>query len=196
MSIAAYLSNILSTSGIVKPSALGTGSPSVSNYLRGDGAWQTPLTQGTSVASTSGTSIDFTGIPSTAKRITVIFNGVSVSGTSAIIVQLGSTTFTTTGYSGAASNFASATVATVNYTAGLPLMSSTSATAVWFGNTTICNISGNNWVSSTVLGRSDTTVSSSASGYIALGGVLDRVRITTVGGTDTFDAGTINIMYE
>jgi hypothetical protein len=35
-----------------------------------------------------------------------------------------------------------------------------------------------------------------ASGGVALGGALDRVRITTVNGTDTFDAGSINILYE
>ena len=59
------------------------------------------LTSGTAVASTSGTSIDFTGLPSWVKRITVIFNGVSLSGSSNLLIQLGtgSTTYTTSGYS-------------------------------------------------------------------------------------------------
>lgn len=34
------------------------------------------------------------------------------------------------------------------------------------------------------------------SGDLLLSGTLDRVRITTANGTDTFDAGTINILYE
>ena len=48
------------------------------------------LVSGTAVASTSGTSIDFTGIPSWVKRITVMFNGVSTSGTSFKQIQIGS----------------------------------------------------------------------------------------------------------
>ena len=33
-------------------------------------------------------------------------------------------------------------------------------------------------------------------GRVTLSGALDRVRVTTVNGTDTFDAGSINILYE
>jgi len=155
------------------------------------------LVQGTSQASTSGTSIDFTGIPSWAKRITVIFNGVSTSGTSLIQIQLGSTTFTTTGYLCSASQFATApTISAANSTTGLLIVGATSAAALWYGAATICNINSNNWVSSSTLGRSDSAITAIGGGSIALSGTLDRVRITTVNGTDTFDAGTINIQYE
>jgi hypothetical protein len=33
-------------------------------------------------------------------------------------------------------------------------------------------------------------------GSVSLSGSLDRLRLTTTGGTDTFDNGTINILYE
>ncbi len=48
------------------------------------------ITSGTAVASTSGTSIDFTGIPSWVKRVTILFKGVSISSTSQFLIQLGS----------------------------------------------------------------------------------------------------------
>ena len=52
----------------------------------------------TAVNSTSGTSIDFTGIPSGVKRITIMLKDVSTSGTSYKLIQLGSGSITTTGY--------------------------------------------------------------------------------------------------
>jgi hypothetical protein len=151
------------------------------------------LTQGTAVASTSGTSIDFTGIPSWAKRITVMFQGVSTSGTSAWLVQIGAGSVTTSGYLGASAD--GPTLGGTNYTAGFGLRVNT-ASAVIHGALTITNISSNAWVASGNLARSDSGVFVSSSGSISLGGTLDRVRITTVNGTDTFDAGSINIMYE
>lgn len=41
-----------------------------------------------------------------------------------------------------------------------------------------------------------TAVASTSGGTISLAGALDNVRLTTVNGTDTFDAGSINILYE
>jgi hypothetical protein len=150
------------------------------------------LTSGTAVASTSGTSIDFTGIPSWANRITVMFNGVSTSVTSNILIQLGSTTFTTSGYAGQAS---SGTVAAYN-SAGFTLTASITAVSTLNGIATIANVSGNIWVEAGALGNTATNSVNVSGGSVSLAGTLDRVRITTVNGTDTFDAGSINIMYE
>jgi len=160
-------------------------------------AGNVPLVSGTAQASTSGTSIDFTGIPSWVKRVTVMFNGVSTNGTSTVVIQLGSGSFTTSGYlgSGAIINNAAATSSS-NRTVGLPIDDATSANAIRYGSCIITNINGNAWVSQAVIGRSDGTGMGFGAGSIALSGTLDRVRITTVNGTDTFDAGTINIMYE
>ena len=57
-----------------------------------------PIVNGTAQASTSGTSIDFTGIPSWAKRISIILSGVSINASGILLVQLGSGSITSTGY--------------------------------------------------------------------------------------------------
>jgi hypothetical protein len=157
-----------------------------------------PLVSGTAV-SASGTSVDFTGIPATAKRITVMFNGVSTNGTSAVQVQLGDsggveTTGYTSGYTAINSGTGQGTLTT-----GIPAGFGTTGSAAYVrtGHLFITNISANTWITSGFLAY-DTTSAGSASVYGSktLSDVLDRIRITTVNGTDTFDAGTINIMWE
>ena len=174
------------TTGIVSPSV--TGTPVIGG-----------LVSGTAVASTSGTSIDFTGIPSWVKRITVMFSGVSLSGTSSYLVQLGdSGGIEATGYLGAGTLLRDATaVAVVSYTTGFGV-GSLSANYVMHGAMVISLIdsSANSWASSSNFANSNTAVILGGAGTKSLSGTLDRVRITTVNGTDTFDAGTINIIYE
>ncbi len=153
------------------------------------------ITSGTAVASTSGTSIDFTGIPSWVKRLTVMFQGVSTNGSSNIQIQLGTSSgFTTTGYLGSTAYVGAAT-AGARSTTGL-LVSQIDASTVSHGMAIIASLSGNNWVHQAVIGRSSTDYAILSGGSIALAGTLDRVRITTVNGTDAFDAGSVNIMYE
>jgi hypothetical protein len=150
------------------------------------------LVQGTSVASTSGTSIDFTSIPSWVKRITVMFSGVSTSGTSFVIAQLGTGGVpTTSGYTGGVSQ----TSVYTTVTNGMGLSGHPDATYVRNGTITITNVTGNTWVSTAMCFL---TVASGGTGVgaIALAGALNMVRITTVNGTDTFDLGSINILYE
>jgi len=151
------------------------------------------LTQGTVQASTSGTSIDFTGIPSWVKRVTVIFSGVSTNGTNNLLIQIGSTSFTTSGYLGSSTD-GPALTATL-FSTGFGVRAG-SAAAVFHGTVVISIVTGNTWVAAGTLARSDGAAFISTAGTIALSGTLDRVRITTVGGTDTFDAGSINIIYE
>ena len=153
------------------------------------------LGQGTAVASTSGTSIDFTGIPSWTKRITVMFNGVSTSGTSNLQIQIGSGSVTSSGYASAAS--LNATNATA--TSGSLITAQVAATSAFNGNVIISllNSSTNIWsFSSGIASAVGTTGAHIGGGAVTLSGSLDRVRITTVNGTDTFDAGSVNILYE
>jgi hypothetical protein len=158
------------------------------------------ITSGTAVASTSGTSIDFTSIPSWVKRITVMFQGVSTSGTSVVQIQLGAGSVTTTGYLSSGVSLANTgTVVGATQTTGFGVEvanANTSASSLRNGHAVITLITGTTWVNSSNLAYSNTGFSAVTGGNIALGGTLDRVRITTVNGTDTFDAGTINIMYE
>ena len=153
------------------------------------------LTSATAVASTSGTSIDFTGIPSWAKRITVMFNGVSTNGTSNIQVQIGSGSVTTTGYLGFV--FMS-TVYRSAFTSGFITTGLVAADSLLSSQIVLTLFGSNTWVESANISDYSASVLavSSSSGKLVLGGTLDRVRITTVNGTDTFDAGSINIMYE
>ena len=149
------------------------------------------INSGTAQNTTSGTSIDFTGIPSGVKRIVVMFNGVSTSGTSNYQVQIGAGSVTTSGYLGASGNLGGST----NFTTGFGLTAG-AATVVMQANMQICLIGSNSWVASHTGGRSDVAALTFGGGAVTLSGTLDRVRITTVNGTDTFDAGSVNIQYE
>ena len=176
--------------------------PAVTDTLVGLTATQTltnktiqggAITSGTAQASTSGTNIDFTNIPSWVKRITVMFSGVSTNGTADINVQLGTgstPTYTTSGYLGAVSS-QSGTV--VNFTSGFTVINGMAAVSIFHGNIIICNITGNTWSESGLLGNSNSAGIRSSGGSIPLGAVLTAIRITT---TDTFDAGSINVFYE
>ena len=204
------------TSGFVElaaPDAAGsntlvlpTGNGTSGQYLQTNGSgalsWATVstsnLTRGTAVASTSGTSIDFTGIPSGALKITILLDEVSTNGTSNLLIQIGdSGGIETTGY---VSQSAQTFTANGNFT------SSTAGFVSAWGSTagdrkgeiTLYCISGNKWVAA----GNHTGKDGVNEGNVLIGGVktlsdtLTQVRITTVNGTDAFDAGTINIMYE
>jgi len=188
------------TSGQIELQANGTTKATVSSTGLAIGQYNPSsslITSGTAVPSTSGTSIDFTGIPSWVKRITVMFNGVSTNGTSIKQIQIGdSGGFETTGYLGTSvqlTDGASVNAATITTGYGIR---SPFAADVLNGAIIITNVTGNAWAAQGTL-----TDSSRAAGYLIAGAktlsdVLTQVRITTVNGTDTFDAGTINILYE
>ena len=158
-----------------------------------------PIVSDTAKNSTSGTTVDFTGIPTWAKRITLMLSGVSTSGTSNWLIQIGTSSgVESSGYLGVGA-YLGATPAGTNYTAGFGLFI-TGATHVMHGTIvlTLLSASANTWTCSGSLGGTGT-----AAGYIystagakSLTSTLDRVRLTTVGGTDTFDAGSVNILYE
>ena len=154
---------------------------------------------GTAVASTSGTSIDFTSIPSWVKRITVMLNGVSLNGTAHLLVQIGvGSTPTTSGYSSTSSYALASGSASggVSSTAGYVMYVAT-ASYVFSGHMVITNISGNIWVCSGLISNATTTpYTGQTAGTGSVASTLGMVRITTTNGTDTFDAGSINILYE
>jgi hypothetical protein len=159
----------------------------------------TTLTLATAVTA-SGTSVDFTGIPSWVKRVTVMFDTISTNGTAVILVQLGDAGgIETTGYDTNAAGVGNAGAlgsAGSNFTTGFALTSTNAAASQYHGNIVFNNITGNTWVSSGVLVNNSTGAVMFNSGKKTLSDTLTQVRITTVNGTDTFDAGTINILYE
>jgi hypothetical protein len=183
------------TSGTVLTTA--TGQTLTSPVIAGTPTGVGVLTLGTAV-SVSGTSVDFTSIPSWVKRITVLFAGVSTSGTSIIIIQLGdSGGFETSGYSGVASyldNAASA--ASTATTTGIALSAINTAPSTWNGEISISNYTGNGWTASGTTANPEIPRTNPTGYNKILSDRLDRIRITTVNGTDTFDAGILNIIYE
>jgi hypothetical protein len=153
---------------------------------------------GTSQASTSGTSIDFTGIPSWVKRVTVMFNGVSTSGTSSYLIQLGSGSIDNAGYISSSGVIVNApSYGSASQTAGFNITGTQSDSSGLYGGSAIITLLGaNTWTLQGCLGSALNARTFFSAGSKTLSGTLDRVRITTVGGTDTFDAGSINIMWE
>jgi hypothetical protein len=156
---------------------------------------QGTIKSGTAVASTSGTSIDFTSIPSWVKRVTVMFNGVSTNGTSNLQIQIGiSTGVETSGYIGSTS-YGGGGATTFN-SSGFLLYNIMAAANTLSGTATISLFSSNAWTLTGLLAMNTLNAPCLSAGSKTLAGTLDRVRITTVNGTDTFDAGSINILYE
>lgn len=151
-----------------------------------------------SVATTSGTSIDFTGIPSTATRITLSLNQVSTNGASPIIFQLGDAGGAeNAGYLGGVGITTAAAAVTVIVTTGFQIVSAAAASlrsgAITF---TLQNAATFLWACAGITVDSNGTAASMTGGVKATSAALDRIRLTTVGGVDTFDSGSINISWE
>lgn len=198
MSTARLLGRTTASTGAVEEITVGSGLSLSAGSLTATGSG---ITLGTPVASTSGTSIDFTSIPAGTKRVTINFGEVSTSGTSPVVVQLGdSGGVETTGYVGASGLMSTGGAnAYIGVTSYIPITySATTAANTIVGTVTLTllNSSTNKWeITSNVFLTSQGYVMVSA-GNKSLSAELDRVRITTVGGSDTFDAGEINITYE
>jgi hypothetical protein len=157
-------------------------------------------TLATAVASTSGTSISFISIPSWVKKITVMFSGVSTNGSGNYQVQIGSGSVTTSGYLGSTGYFTTGTVVSAA-TTGFLIYNPSGAAVVAHGTTTLTllNSATNTWVATSIMASSQAAQMLFGAGSISLAGTLDQLRIigsATGSPADTFDAGTVNILYE
>lgn len=154
-------------------------------------------TLGTATASTSGTTIDYTSIPSGVREIIIMFSGLSTNGTDGIMVQIGDAGgFENTGYLGAAIRVDDTPNITA-FTTGFGLCQPVAATAVIHGAMTLTLLDSSTftWVSTVTGAHSDDTVGLMGGGSKSLSAELTQVRLTTTGGTDTFDAGKVNVLY-
>lgn len=155
-----------------------------------------PFTLAASIASTSGTAVDFTSLPSWVSRVTVMLNGVSTNGTSGLVVRLGtSSSFETTGYFSYSSAVTSGTTAAAAETSGIAVGFNTAA-AARVGSITIQRLAGNTWIYTGLIGDGAATGVVHTAGIKALAGALTRLRVTSINGTDVFDAGSLSISYE
>lgn len=146
--------------------------------------------------SASGTSVDFTGIPSSAQRINVMFDGISSNGSSDYLIRVGtSISIITSGYNSYCNTF-NTTPSGSTQTSGFLINESPSSSTISHGNVTITKMSNDTWVLTGILASTVSIGISLSGGSVTFVGTLDRILLTTVNGTDTFDAGTINISYE
>jgi hypothetical protein len=153
-----------------------------------------PFTRATAVATTSGNQVTFTGIPSWATMITVIFNAVSIVDGGDYLVRIGSGSIATTGYvSTSINNGSGGGVDGVSSTIGY-IMRGANAPDFFSGLMHIVSVSGNTWVSTHRVKRSASNISGGG-GDCTISGVLDRVSITSTTSA-TFDFGSVNIIYQ
>ena len=148
------------------------------------------------VSASGSTSVDFTSMPSWINAITVMFSDISTNGTSFMLVQLGTSSgFATSGYVSTCNDLDGGGGSSSNSsTAGL-IMRVQAAAGIINGLMNIAYMGSNRWAAN-VTCMSNTSVVFMGGGTVTLGGTLDRVRITTVNGTDAFDTGTLNVSYQ
>jgi len=184
----------ISQSGLALPPQTGLGG----TVLKTNGSttsWATALNLGTANVATSGTAILYPSIPSWVKRITVIFSNVSTSGSNTILIQIGSGSVASSGYTSVSGITGVSTGYVGPITNGFAVFKNASSYVI-DGSFTILNVSSNNWVFSGSFALENAADFGGSGGRVALSGTLDRVNITTNGGSDTFSTGLINIMWE
>lgn len=153
---------------------------------------------GTAITTTSGTFHDFT-VPSGVRMITISYAGCSTNGTSVPIIQLGdSGGIETTGYAATTSNLGNGSGVTNAFTTGFSLSATGAAANILTGALvlTLLDPTTNLWVAHGVTTFSPSTSSAMNAGSKSLSTELTTARLTTVGGVNTFDAGSVNISYE
>lgn len=184
--------NVDGSVSAANPPAVATGNQFVT-------ASQSKITLGTAVTA-SGNNVDFTGIPAWANRIVITLSGISTNGTSLPEIRLGTSSgFETTSYRGTITAVSSSSGVSALFSTGFTLTSAGSwaAAGSYSGTITLVRNQSNTWNAQGSIGSEITTaITSTISGSKTLAGVLDRIRLITVNGTDLFDAGTINISWE
>jgi len=158
-----------------------------------------PLTLETAKTTTSGTIVEFTGIPSWVKRITMIFNGVGTNGTNNLDLQIGSGSYATSGYDTLCSYVGGSSFSVTAFGNGFGIIVNNNS-GLCYGRYTLDLVGGNKYIGSGVfhvhqIGVAQYTMQSAGSSPV-LSGPIDRIRIAVIGGVNTFDSGSINIMYE
>ncbi|QIG60028.1 hypothetical protein [Dishui Lake large algae virus 1] len=198
VSLGSYTNIAAPANSLIVSGNVGIGTTIPLSTLHVNGSIQGIITSMTQQATTTGTFIDFTNIPTWVKRITVIFNGVSSSSTSQHIVQLGTSSgFTTTGYTSYTGYYAASGSSAVTNAKGFVSWNNANASLRYI-IMTIVNISGYSWVESHSggLGVSTTPYVISGGGSVTLSEPITSIRLTTDNGTDSFDAGSMNVQYE
>lgn len=187
------------TTALSKLADVATGSVLKSGGVSTAPSWGAQIIIGTPTATTSGTAIDITGLPTGIRRIVISLIGISANGSHGPIIQIGdSGGIETTGYLALCSQQAAAANAFLSSTAGVPVLVNPGAADVYSSTVimTLENVSNNTWSFCGTTAYSSSNNTGVFNGTKSLSAVLDRIRLTTVAGTATFDAGELNIQYE
>jgi hypothetical protein len=165
------------------------------------------LISGTAQSLVGQNSVNFTSLPSGIKKLTVIIRNASTNGTSIPVVRIGAQN----SIASAATFYLGTQMAIISGgnpgstadTTGVILNNSNAAANVYQGTVEFTALESNyTWAYSAQISLSNTTRLMINNGTIALGDYyvgaaeLSNVRLTTINGTDTYDAGTINIVYQ
>ena len=179
--------------GIITSATTGTFSSTPADGSITPAKLSQPLTLATAVATTGSSAINFTGIPSWAKRITFMMGSVAISTSDIPMIQLGygGGTFSTSGYGGTAQD----ATTSQQLSSGILLGVDGNSTYQRSGFVTLSLLTGNNWTFTGIIGHASDTRVPRVAGNVTIGGTLDRVRITT-NSAGTFTGGDVNIMYE
>lgn len=178
------------TTGIAEVQYDGTNFILLSPYIPGQ------ITRGSPTAATSLTAVTFTGIPAGINNLNMMLSGISTNGTSNYLIQVGSTTFSTSGYAGGAGSVAGSPSAS-DYTTGFGIkIADASITIQGQISLNLLDPSTNTWTAGGNFAIASGATTIVNAGVISLAGALDRIRLTTVNGTDVFDAGKVNINYQ
>lgn len=165
-------------------------------YARQDHKHPPLLQAGSSVYAASGTSLDITGIPSWASRVTITFKDVSTNGTSIPLIQLITSSAITTGYTSSGSVLATGVASSTSTSGFLTAGGSSDTASVSRSGQIVITYQGVFQYAATSILSCNLAEMRVGGGSILLSALITGVRITTVNGTDSFDAGSISILYE
>ena len=189
--------NLISYDASGNPAAVATGS--LGNVLTSAGSGAPPtMSMPTTLAtaqSASGTTLTFSSLPAGLNRIVFMFAGFSTNGTSHLLLQLGdSGGLETSGYTSISSIVNTATIGHVSSTAGI-IVQNDAASNAHHGQVTFNRFNANQWAADGLINRGSNSITWCAGTTVNLSAVCDRIAVTTVNGSDTFDAGSVNIQY-
>lgn len=187
-------STLTGSIGNVTAGTISSGAITSSGLVTGATGALYPVVRPGASKTASGSSVDFTAIPSWVNRITVQINGLSYAAAGVGVVRIGSGSLSTTGYTSNVVVSNSTSVSTSAQTDGFGSISTAAAATTVNGVYVITHLGANTWSFSEQVFRTTDNTGMAGSGFIALGGVLDQLSLVAT--TSTFDAGTINILYE
>lgn len=157
-----------------------------------------PFTLGASQATTSGVSKDF-AVPSWVRRVRFALHNVSLSGSALIRFRIGASGVPeVSGYNSVGSTIGTG-AATVSQNNGFDIYNNGPGSSIfYFGSIdfSLVDSATNTWVASGAFSAPANNATFVVAGSISLPGVLTTLQIRSSNGSDTFDSGIVNVMYD